>query len=295
MQRDFLKVPTTEAAWKRISEEFDYKWNFPHCLGAIDGKHIVIQAPNRRGSEFFIYKKTHSIVLLAVCNANYEFTLVDIGDAGRQSDGGVYTNSKLGYAISNDLLKIPNAECFPSSTNGKKYPYVFIGDDAFQLKPHLLKPYPGGGDGDEMKTIYNYRLSRARRVIENAFGIAAARFRIFRNPIIAKVETVTLVTKAVILLHNFLMKTQCHDDLYNYCPPGFVDTECNTRRIPGHWREDVHGTTGLLPLTGQGSNNYSRNSATVRDDFKVYLFSRKGAVPWHGDMVNSTTNYFDRT
>ena len=251
MQRDFLKVPTTEAAWKRISEEFDYKWNFPHCLGAIDGKHIVIQAPNRRGSEFFIYKKTHSIVLLTVCNANYEFTLIDIGDAGRQSDGGVYTNSKLGYAISNDLLKIPNAECFPSSTNGKKYPYVFIGDDAFQLKPHLLKPYPGGGDGDEMKTIYNYRLSRARRVIENAFGIAAARFRIFRNPIIAKVETVTLVTKAVILLHNFLMKTQCHDDLYNYCPPGFVDTECNTRRIPGHWREDVHGTTGLLPLTGQ--------------------------------------------
>ena len=91
------------------------------------------------------------------------------------------------------------------------------------------------------------------------------------------------------------MKTQCHDDLYSYFPPGFVDIECSTRRIPGHWREDVHGTTGLLPLTGQGSNNYSRNSATVRDDFKVYLFSRKGAVPWHGDMVNSTTNYFDRT
>ena len=104
----------------------------------------MIQAPNRRGSELFNYRKTHSIVFLAVSNANYEFTLVDIGDAERQGDGGVYTNSKLGYSISNNLLKIPNAECIPSSMNGKKYPYVFIGDDTFQLKPHLLKPCPGG-------------------------------------------------------------------------------------------------------------------------------------------------------
>ena len=216
MQRDFLKVPTTEAAWKRIGEEFDYKWNFPHCLGEIDGKRVVIQAPNRSGSEFFNFKKTHSIVFLAVCKANYEFTLVDIGDAGRKGDGGVCTNRKLGYAISNNLLKILNAECFPSSTNGKKYPYVFIEDDAFQPKPHLLKPYPCGGDGDEMKTIYNYCLSCARRVIENVFNIAAAKFRIFRRPIIDKVETVTLVTKASIALHDFLTKTQCHDDFYSY-------------------------------------------------------------------------------
>ena len=63
-------------------------------------------------------------------------------------------------------------------------PYVFLADDAFGLKPNLMKPCP-----DQYlpldERIFNYRLSRARRVIENTFGIAATRFRVFRRPIIA--------------------------------------------------------------------------------------------------------------
>ena len=90
-----------------MAAEFNDKWNFPHCLGAIDGKHVLIQAPARSGSNFFNYKKCFSIVLLAVCNANYEFTLVDIGEAGRQSDGGVYSSSNLGQAIDQNILTFP--------------------------------------------------------------------------------------------------------------------------------------------------------------------------------------------
>ena len=97
--RGYLDVPNTEFEWKRIAKEFEMRWNFPNCLGAIDGKYIVMQAPACSCSEYFNYKKTHSIVLLPTCNARYEFTMVDIGDAGRQSDGGVYKHSQLGFAI----------------------------------------------------------------------------------------------------------------------------------------------------------------------------------------------------
>jgi len=94
-----LKVPQTEEEWINIANQFEAKWNFGNCIGAIDGKHVIMQAPARSGSCYFNYKKTHSIVLLAVVNSNYEFILVDIGDAGRQSDGGVFASSKLVYAM----------------------------------------------------------------------------------------------------------------------------------------------------------------------------------------------------
>ena len=81
-------------------------------------------------------------MLLAVCNARYQFTVVDIGQTGRQSRGGVYKNSNLGYTIDQNLLNVP-APSNDMSSNGKYYPYIFVADDAFQMKEYMLKPYPG--------------------------------------------------------------------------------------------------------------------------------------------------------
>ena len=52
----FLKVPNTEEEWHEIAIEFNDLWNFPNCVSAIDGKHVVIQAPANSGSEFYNYK-----------------------------------------------------------------------------------------------------------------------------------------------------------------------------------------------------------------------------------------------
>ena len=85
MREAFLTCPSMKEEWKEISQSLENKWNFHHAIGALDGKHIVMQVPNNAGSKYFDYKKTHRVVLLAICNANYEFILVSIGNPGRQS------------------------------------------------------------------------------------------------------------------------------------------------------------------------------------------------------------------
>ena len=74
---------------------------------AIDGKHVLIQAPLRSGSVYISYKKTFSIVVRAVCDSKYRFALVDIGESGSQNDGSVFANSFLGHATENAMLNIP--------------------------------------------------------------------------------------------------------------------------------------------------------------------------------------------
>ena len=62
----YLKVPSTMEEWLEISGKFEERWQLPNCVGAIDGKHIVMQPPPEAGSHFFNYKHTHSIILMAI-------------------------------------------------------------------------------------------------------------------------------------------------------------------------------------------------------------------------------------
>jgi hypothetical protein len=194
------------------------------------------------------------VVLLAVCDAHYRFTLVDIGDNGRHSDGGVLTNSEFGQALENGTLSIPSDCPLPCKAQPNiNLPYVIVGDEAFPLKLNMLRPYPGK-NLSEPEAIFNYRLSRARRIIENSFGILAARWRLFRRPIIANPDAVVTYTKATIALHNYLRTTESSV----YCPPGFVDGEDGAgNTIDGGWRNDEDPSTGLESLRQVGGNRYN--------------------------------------
>ena len=198
LSKKYLQSPNSETDWKKISDAFHKAWNFP--VGSTDGTHVVIQAP---GSAYYNYKNTHSIVLRAVCDSQYCFTLVDIGDFGRHSDGGVFANYNFGKALESNSIGLPDSQSLTGSSINSKFPYVFVGDAAFPLKTSILQPYPGQFL-EEHRQIFNYRLSRARRVIENIFGIMAVKFRIFRRPIIAGPDKVTKITKAACCLHNDL-------------------------------------------------------------------------------------------
>ena len=85
------------------------------------------------GSTYFNYKGTHSIVLLAVFDAHYHFTLVDIRDARCHSDGGVLGHSEFGHALEENKPSIPADRQLPGTTQ-PSMPFVIVGDEAFPLK-----------------------------------------------------------------------------------------------------------------------------------------------------------------
>lgn len=232
----YFQLPATETEWKDVAEQFYHRWNYPNCLGAVDGKHVVINPPPKTGSFYFNYKGTHSIILMAVVDAKYKFLYVDVGINGRVSDSSVWNQCSLQRILENSTASIPQAEALPHSE--RVCPFVFIGDDAFPLKSYMMKPYPFRNQTKQQR-IYSYRLSRARRVVENAFGILANRFRVFLAPINlepAKVETIVL---AAVALHNFLISENTSD----YVPAGTFDKENLASReiIQGAWRNENAG------------------------------------------------------
>ena len=75
-------APPTENDWRQIEHRFSTRWNFPNCIGALDGKHIMMRAPPNSSSMFYNYKGYFSIILMALVDADYRFVFVDIGQYG---------------------------------------------------------------------------------------------------------------------------------------------------------------------------------------------------------------------
>lgn len=204
MLRENIPTPTADQ-WKKNIEDFWITWNFPNCVGALDGKHVVILAPPNSGSLYFNYKKTFSIVLLALVDANYNFIAVNVGAFGKDSDGGILAKSKMGKAIFENKLNIPSTQFFPGTDVSA--PCVILGDEAFPLKNNLLRPYPSQQSiNDDKKRHFNYRLCRARRVVENAFGILSQKFRMYNRRMHLKPEFAEKIVLTTCILHNFIRR-----------------------------------------------------------------------------------------
>lgn len=169
---------------------------------------------------------------MAVCDANYKFIFCDIGQRGRNADGGIYSTSKFAEEINDasNPMNIPAPAPLPGRE--KRVPYYLVADDAFTLCESIMKPYPLRGLGIDQR-IFNYRLSRARRCIENAFGILSARWRILRSSLEVGVEKTIDSVAACCALHNYLLTRTSHAI---YAPESFVDHELNGTHVPGDWR-----------------------------------------------------------
>lgn len=156
-----MSLPAEED-WKTIASDFYNKWNFPNCIGCIDGKHIRIKCPKSTGSIYHNFKGYFSVVMQAIADANYRFIAIEVGAYGKQNDGGTFADSNVYQRLEANNLGIPQNENIPSTDISA--PFVLLGDDAYPLKRYLLKPYSRQRLTVEER-VFNYRLSRARRCV----------------------------------------------------------------------------------------------------------------------------------
>jgi len=226
------------------------------------------------GSEYINYKGTFSVVLMALVDADYCFTYADVGCQGRISDGGVFRNSTLFKKLNENQLNLPPNKPLP----GKEtfIPYVFVADDAFGLSPHIMKPYAGVFNKRSTQRIFNYRLSRARRVVENVFGIMASVFRILRKPMLLEPQKASNIVMTCVLLHNFLRKSRSSSS--KYLPRNTLDIENDDQLILDSWRNEQNYITSMVPIR-KVPRKSGDEAKMIRDTFAEY-FKTNGKVPW---------------
>ncbi|XP_075707213.1 uncharacterized protein LOC142741762 [Rhinoderma darwinii] len=250
--------------WLRIAEGFYQSAQFPNCVGALDGKHIRVKKPPHSGSLYFNYKQYFSVVLLALADSDYRFVIVDIGAYGSSLDAGIFRASNMGERLQSNQLALPEPRQLPGST-GPPAPFVIVADEGFGLSPHVLRPFPRRGL-DERRHVFNYRLTRARRYVECAFGILSSKWRVFQSPLQMDPQNVMLVIQASVILHNFcrLHESMQDIDLEQFPTTSTIPVDYSTHGRPG--------TAGML----------------TRNFYADYFVFSAGAVPWQMDAIHGS-------
>lgn len=131
--KDHFVALQSPAHMLEAAQDFWRLWNFPHCVGAIGGRLVKVRAPGGAGSDHSNHGGGHTFVLMAVCDARYPFTMVDVGGLGEESDGGLFDHSHLGSALREAHLPGTNTSA----------PYVFVGGAVFPLQENLMPPHAG--------------------------------------------------------------------------------------------------------------------------------------------------------
>ncbi|XP_052873273.1 uncharacterized protein LOC128278585 [Anopheles cruzii] len=253
----FIKTPKSQHEWKAVAAEFERKLHFPHCLGALDGKHVKIVAPTISRSEYYNHKKCFSIVMMIIADANFNIIYANVGAQGRFSGGDVFKQTTMHRNIEANTAGLPEDDPLPGQSSPT--PYVLVADKAFALSKHLMKPYPGHPT-DQSQMTYNNRLCRARIVIENVFGILASKFRVFASPIGLQPAKAKQVVNACIVLHNFLLRD--NESRSHYCPAGSMDSIQDNTVCPGSWRNDANEMLELQSVPRQVPHSLWPNQST---------------------------------
>lgn len=195
-----------------VSREFENRWNFPHVIGAVDGKYVALKAPMISDAEHNQTKSNFNVVLLGVVDANFNFMYVDI-----DSSDGALCYTKLNAMLENDELHIPEPEEL-EMFSAIKVPYMLLGDKGFPFRAHCISPFGDPVSAGSIKSHFNERHAIARSPVETAFGMLYSKFKILQRQIVLDPAVARKVVLATVYLHNFLRRNCSPEDNEEFDP-----------------------------------------------------------------------------
>jgi hypothetical protein len=160
--------------------------------------------------------------------------------------------------------------------------FFLIGDEAFPLSENLMKVYPGQHPKGSKERIFNYRNCRARRIVENIFGLTSSVFRVLSKPKLLEPEKAQLLVMTIACLHNFLRRSPALAAIYT--PPGTFDYEENSPVIEGSWKAmSNENMTSLFPIR-KIARKPNRKAKEIREELAAYFLSG-GRVEWQNECA----------
>ena len=235
----YISFPLGDAL-VNVVNGFEERWGYPQCAGAIDGSHFPISAATESHTDYYNRKGWYSIVIQAVVDHQYIFRDICVGWAGSVHDARILVNSSIYRRITEDKIL---QEVGFRTICGKKIPVHIIGDSAYPMDTWLIKPFTDNPSLTADQKYFNYRLSRARIVVENGFGRLKARWRRLMKRNDMHTDHIPLVISACCVLHNLC---EIHGESFN-----------------DRWIEDneyQQPTTATLPTSPSNSAQDIRNT-----------------------------------
>lgn len=184
-------------------------------------------------------------------------------------------------AFEDNTIFIPKARPLPNTNCS--LPFCLVGD-GFPLKTYLMRPFVKRNLQNNDHEIFNYRLSRARRIVENTFGILVSRQRILHKPLALQLSTVEKIIQAVTCLHNYIIITNITNN--QYLSKKSVDQEdANSTIIPGDQRNVIEEHGFINPLGRIGANIGTAAAIRQREILTQYFVLEEGSIPWQWKYI----------
>ena len=197
--KQYISIPSGNSL-DEVVQGFADVWSFPQYAGAIDRSYIPIQAPSECPKDYYTCNRKgfHSILLQGLADHRYCFLDINIGWPGLMHDVQVLANSEL-------LKNGQNGALFPQQPKlmkGLSVLLLVVGDPTYPLLPWIMKPYSNTGRVSRQQRLFNYRLSCARVVIENAFGTLKGHLQCLLKQNDTNLDMMSTVVAVCTMLHN---------------------------------------------------------------------------------------------